>query len=188
MPAEAFDSTYVQKLAQGDHDTERHFLESFDGLLTLKLRARLRAKHAVEDIRQETYARVFLALRTDKGINRPERLGAFVHSVCNHVLLEFYRTDRRMQPFPASDFEPPDRDGDIESSLVNQERKRQLAAMIAGLSAKDQTILRLLFYEECDKDEVCRRLNVDRGYLRVLVHRATSKLRRSSERLRMTAA
>jgi RNA polymerase sigma-70 factor, ECF subfamily len=187
MPAEAFNSTYVQKLAQGDQDTARHFLESFDGLLTLKLRSRLRSKHAVEDIRQETYARVFLALKTKNGINRPERLGAFVHSVCNHVLLEFYRSDRRTQPFPADDFEPPDRRGDIETSLVNKERTRQLAALVANLPAKDREILRLLFYDECDKDEICRKLNVDRGYLRVLIHRATSKLRRNYTPLGLTA-
>jgi RNA polymerase sigma-70 factor, ECF subfamily len=187
MSAEAFNSTYVQKLAQGDQDTARHFLESFDGLLTLKLRSRLRSKHAVEDIRQETYARVFLALKTKDRINRPERLGAFVHSVCNHVLLEFYRSDKRTQPFPANDYEPPDQCGDIESSLVNEERRQQLAAMVADLPAKDREILHLLFYDECDKDEVCRKLNVDRGYLRVLVHRATSKLRRNSTPLRLTA-
>ncbi len=35
----------------------------------------------------------------------------------------------------------------------------------------------MLFYEQRDKDEVCRTLGVDRGYLRVLIHRAKSKLR-----------
>jgi hypothetical protein len=39
--------------------------------------------------------------------------------------------------------------------------------------------LHWLFFEECDKDEVCRRLNIDRGYLRVLLHRA--KLRFKAE-------
>jgi RNA polymerase sigma-70 factor (ECF subfamily) len=187
MSLEAFNRTYVQKLAQGDRETERHFLAAFDDLLTLKLRARLRSKHAVEDIRQETYARVFVALKGKRGLDRPERLGAFVHSVCNHVLLEFYRVDSRTQPLPDGGFELADHGGDIESSLVKEERERQVASLMACLPEKDREILRLLFYDECDKDEICRRLNVDRGYLRVLVHRATAKLRRSCAPLGLSA-
>ena len=37
--------------------------------------------------------------------------------------------------------------------------------------------MRWLFFEERDKDEICRELNVDRNYLRVLLHRAKSKFR-----------
>jgi hypothetical protein len=32
-------------------------------------------------------------------------------------------------------------------------------------------------FEGRDKDEVCRELNVDRGYLRVLLHRAKARFR-----------
>ena len=125
MSLETFTTSYVQRLAQGDRETERHFLGLFDDLLTFKLRARLRSKHAVEDLRQETYARVFLALKRDNGLRRPERLGAFVHSVCNHVLLEFYRMDSRTQPLPDRGFDSLEQAIDIESSLVNEERKRR---------------------------------------------------------------
>jgi RNA polymerase sigma-70 factor (ECF subfamily) len=34
-----------------------------------------------------------------------------------------------------------------------------------------------LFFEERDKDDICRTLNVDRNYLRVLLHRAKAKFR-----------
>ena len=44
--------------------------------------------------------------------------------------------------------------------------------VLAGLPAKDQELLRLLFFEDRDKDAICRELNVDRNYLRVLLHRA----------------
>jgi len=176
---EVFDRGYVERLAQGDEETERHFTEFFDDLLTIKLRARLRSKHAVDDVRQETYTRVLSTLKQRDGLDRPERLGAFVHSVCNNILLEFYRADGRTQPFPALDFDPADGADDVESSLVNEERRQQVRLLVRQLPPKDRRILSLLFYEECDKDEICRRLGVDRDYLRVLVHRATSKLRLS---------
>ena len=40
------------------------------------------------------------------------------------------------------------------------------------LSERDRRLLREIFLEERDKDEVCRDFGVDREYLRVLLHRA----------------
>ena len=45
------------------------------------------------------------------------------------------------------------------------------------LSARDQKMLRSVFFDETDKDEVCRELGVDRQYLRVLLHRAKNSFR-----------
>jgi RNA polymerase sigma-70 factor (ECF subfamily) len=43
---------------------------------------------------------------------------------------------------------------------------------LAKLSGKDRNILHAVFFEQRDKDEVCRELGVSREYLRVLLHRA----------------
>ena len=37
--------------------------------------------------------------------------------------------------------------------------------------------LKAIFFEEKEKDEVCREFGVDRGYLRVLLHRAKQSFR-----------
>jgi hypothetical protein len=44
--------------------------------------------------------------------------------------------------------------------------------VLAKLPAKDRNILRAVFFEQRDKDEVCAELGVSREYLRVLLHRA----------------
>ncbi|HEX8881821.1 MAG TPA: hypothetical protein VF749_17385, partial [Candidatus Acidoferrum sp.] len=43
--------------------------------------------------------------------------------------------------------------------------------------ARDRELLRAVFFEERDKDAVCREIGVDRNYLRVLVHRAKDKFK-----------
>ncbi len=40
------------------------------------------------------------------------------------------------------------------------------------VSERDRRLLREVFLEERDKDEVCNDFGVDREYLRVLLHRA----------------
>jgi hypothetical protein len=92
----AFDAPYLERLQRGDAGTERHFVAYFGELIQLKLRARLRSKEAVEDVTQETFVRVLALVRAKDAIKQPERLGALVNSVCNHVLFEHYRSHHRM--------------------------------------------------------------------------------------------
>jgi RNA polymerase sigma-70 factor (ECF subfamily) len=49
--------------------------------------------------------------------------------------------------------------------------------VLDDLTEKDRRLLREVFLEEKDKDEVCRSFGVDRNYLRVLVHRAKQNFR-----------
>jgi len=73
--------------------------------------------------------------------------------------------------------ETPDLGADPETGLVNEERKHSVRAILESLPQKDRQILRLLFFEELEKDEVCRIYRVDRDYLRVLLHRAKNRFR-----------
>ncbi|NJK42612.1 MAG: DUF1838 family protein [Aquincola sp.] len=72
-----FDGGYVQRLRDGDPDTERHFVSYFKDLLRIKLHSRLRSRQLVEDACQETFLRIFKALRSGVEIRDPERFGAY---------------------------------------------------------------------------------------------------------------
>jgi len=65
----------------------------------------------------------------------------------------------------------------VESGLLRAEEREQVREALAALPDREQELLRWLFFEERDKDDICRALNVDRNYLRVLVHRAKAKFR-----------
>ena len=51
--------------------------------------------------------------------------------------------------------------------------------MLGSLSTKERSLLQAVL-EERDKDEICRDFGVNREYLRVLMHRAVDKARRST--------
>jgi RNA polymerase sigma-70 factor (ECF subfamily) len=172
----AFTREYAERLREGDPATELHFVTYFDQLLRIKLRARMLASETVDDLRQETYIRVLVKLRED-GIRQPERLGAFVNSTCNNVLMEFYRSCSRTSPWDDSYLEMPDRAVDTEGFLITKQMKERVRQVIQELPKKDRDLLRALFLEEKDKDEVCKQFGVDRDYFRVLLHRAKDKFR-----------
>lgn len=167
-----FDKGYYRRLQDRDPPTENHFVSYFRDLLQLKLRSRLCSKQAIEDIQQETFARVLAAVRSDAGIRDPERLGAFVNSVCNNVLLEFYRASSRNPQEPENKPEVADHSIDLHGFLVSQQTCDQVRRVLEQLPEKDRRLLRAMFLDEQDKDHICREFGVDRDYLRVLLHRA----------------
>ena len=97
MNFEAFDGSYVSRLRAGDASTEQHFIGYFTELITLKLRSRLRAPEAIEDLKQETFSRTLALIRSEGGVRNPERLGPLVNSICNNVLMEQYRASSRVE-------------------------------------------------------------------------------------------
>jgi len=176
MPVAAFDQTYIDRLVAGDAETEDHFSAYFGQLIRVKLRALVRSPQLREDIRQETFLRVYAYLRKHKTLDHPERIGAFVHTVCHNVVMEHFRSESRAGEMPEH-LDPPDTGADSESRLVTEERKQEVRRVLASMPEKDRHLLRSVFLEERDKDEICRELNVDREYLRVLLHRARARFR-----------
>ncbi len=171
-----FDENYVKRLQAGDATVELHFVSYFGELLRIKLHSRFLPHHLVEDMTQETFARVLATLKRGSALRSPESLGAFVNSVCNNVLLEHYRRSGRERSLEDAQ-EPEDTKIDLNRALVSEEAKRLVSEILDQMSDRDQRVLRALFIEEKSKDQICRQMSVDRDYLRVLLHRAKIQFR-----------
>jgi RNA polymerase sigma-70 factor, ECF subfamily len=172
-----FDRGYVDRLRQGDPQTEQHFAAYFAQMLGIMLRASRLSPEIVDDVRQETFRRVIAILRRDHGVKQPERFGAFVNSVCKNVLHESRRESYRRQPLEQGHLEPPDKVVDLERSLITQETKARVREILDEMNQHDRELLQAVFLDEGDKDEICRKLKVDRDYLRVRVHRAKERFK-----------
>jgi len=173
----AFNKAYVQQLRSGDPATERHFFLYFEKLLEIKLRSRGIGSDKLEDLKQDTFIRVIAAVRKEGGVRQPERFGAFVNSICNNVLMEYYRSLGRNLQLNDTHDEIPDKVLDLEGMMVSKQCSERVRNILSALPARDRELLRAVFFEERDKDAVCRDIGVDRNYLRVLVHRAKDKFK-----------
>ncbi|HEX8252499.1 MAG TPA: sigma-70 family RNA polymerase sigma factor [Thermoanaerobaculia bacterium] len=168
----SFDDDYVRRLREGDRETAAHFYSYFRDLLHAKLRRKLRSMQAIEEVRQEVFARTLERLGQ---ISDGRKLGAFVNSTCNHVLSEFYRQESRAVALD----EQPDVGvtEDPDAALDASRNSARVRSVLASLDDREAAILRAVFLEEGDKQEICHRFGVDREYLRVLLHRAKAKFR-----------
>lgn len=169
----AFDAGYVEGLCAGDLQTQEHFVGYFTELLHLKLRSRLRSPQAIEDVRQETFARVLTTLRKEDGLRQPDRLGAFVNTVCNNVLFEHYRATSRSESLDEDDRpELPALGASAHDLAAANQLKDKVREILSDLPPRDRGVLKAVFLDERDRDEVCREFGVDGEYLRVLLFRA----------------
>jgi len=175
-----FDQSYLERLRSGDFRTEQHFASYFDSLIQIKLRSRGRSPEEIEDIRQETFSRVFKALRSEGGIREPEKLGAFVNSICNNVRNEFHRKGQRLTAIDDENgaAESPDPGPDALHQVMSRDARDLVQRIVDELPERDRRILRAVILEERDKDEVCEQMGVERDYLRVLQHRALNSFKK----------
>lgn len=174
----AFDASYIENLRAGDVRTEEHFVGYFTELLHLKLRSRLHSPQAIEDVRQETFARVLKGLSRPGALRQPESLGAFVNTVCNNVLFEHYRASSRIQPLEEEDSARlPSTAADAHSLAVAGQLQVKVRQILLDLPPRDRSVLKAIFLDERDRDDVCREFRVDREYLRVLLHRAKQEFK-----------
>lgn len=170
----SFDEEYLRRLGAHDPATEAHFVAYFSERLRITLRARGIDSYTIEDVRQETFCRVWIAIQSGS-VNNPQGFGAYVHSVCKNVLSESRRIDYRNQHDPLDGTDVVDQQLSLEELMQRSENNALVRAILAELPERDQHLLQARFFEDRDNEEVCSDFGVDRDYLRVLFHRAIQK-------------
>jgi RNA polymerase sigma-70 factor (ECF subfamily) len=175
--AEAFGSDYVNALRQGDPAIEAHFVDHFSPILLRTLRRKVRSTDQAWELRQETFLRVLAAVRSGRGVHKPDRFEVFVIGVCNNVVRETYREQRRSVALSTLETEPAANFPSAYSLVLAKETNGKVRRTLAQLDIREQSILEAMLLDEQNKDEICRWLGVSRSYLRVLLHRAKKRFR-----------
>ena len=177
-----FDESYLRALKERNPDTENHLFSYFSLPVQIKLRALLRSPELIQDAGQETFLRVLSYFRCGKTLDNPGSLPGFVYTTCHNVALEFLRAHTRQDQLPENLHEPIATGPDPERQMVTDESKAFVRRVLNELPEKDRQLLKRVFLDEEDKDAVCREFGVDRGYLRVLLHRALHRFRAAVSR------
>lgn len=181
-----FDADYLQRLMAHDPAAVEHFVRHFGELIRLVVLAHAGSARLVEDVRQETFLRVFRLLREQAGLERPERLGSFVYSVCRRVLAEHLR-DEGLGSCAQGDGSPSYRIL-MDELLVKRDRQRQVEALLKELSPIERKALRMVFLEGRDRTRVCQELGLTQDYLRVVLCRAKVRLRKGLDSAKKISA
>ena len=170
----SFDEDYLRRLGARDPATEAHFVTYFSERLKITLRARGVDSHTIEDVRQETFCRVWDAVLSGH-VHNPKGFGSYVHSVCKNVLSENRRDDSRNQHDSLESTDVADEQLDLEDLMQQKQNGKLIREILAMLPERDRHILHARFFEDRENDDVCVQFGIERDYLRVLLHRAINK-------------
>lgn len=139
----------------------------------------------VDDLVQETIAR-FLRAEQRHQIRNTEEFGAFVNGVCRNVILEYRRRVRRE---PMLDPDAPIPEVGVRPDAEILEMRDAIDNGLAELGERDRTVLRALYLEGKEKDEICRDWGMSDAQFRVVLFRAKERFRRAyGESVKRSAA
>jgi RNA polymerase sigma-70 factor (ECF subfamily) len=89
------------------------------------------------------------------------------------VLLEYYRSSSRETIVEDEEqIDIPDPSKDALSVVAHRQTEEKVRQVLDDLPERDRRLLKEVFLDERNKDEVCKDFGIDRDYLRVLLHRA----------------
>jgi len=133
----------------------------------------LRDRHGAADLVQNVLLMTLERLRAGR-IREPERIASFVLGSCRMTVLEMRRGTRRREALletfgdVAATLEPP------EPGLIDGDR---LARCLEALSERERSVIVSTFFADRDADDVGAELSISSGNVRVIRHRALSRLR-----------
>ncbi len=128
----------------------------------------------VDDLVQESLARFIKAAQNEQ-IRNTQELGAFLNGVCRNVILEFRRRVKR-EPNIDEDMQIPETRVRPDAEIF--EMRDAIDHGLGELAERDRDILRALYLEGREKEDICRDWNMSDAQFRVVLFRAKERFRR----------
>jgi RNA polymerase sigma-70 factor (ECF subfamily) len=124
-----------------------------------------------EDLVQETW---FSALHTVSSFEGRSSLKTWLKAIMRRRAVDHFRRQHPSEPFQDEDHASEASPGRDQSDWDKAARAATLA--LAALSPIEQRAIMLCHMQDGDRDEVADHMQITRGYLRVVLHRAHAKL------------
>src|SRR6202050_3288418 len=128
----------------------------------------------VDDLVQESLVRFFRAEQRQL-IRNTEEFGAFLNGVCRNVILEYRR---RVKREPNVDPDIPIPDLGVRPDAEIFEMRDAIDNGLNELAERDRVILRSLYLEGREKEDICREWGMTDAQFRVVLFRAKERFRR----------
>jgi RNA polymerase sigma-70 factor, ECF subfamily len=171
----AYDAAFLARLRRRDPATCTWFIFSFTPILEAMLRYRLRDLGAIEDLRNETFCRVFTLVDRDR-VRDPAAFRQFVRGVCEMVVREHFHQDSRVQPL-SDGFEAPDGRQSIVEGLADQELRALVRNALRKLSDRDRELITEVYLEEKARPDLAQQRELSVVGLNVRLCRALKRLK-----------
>jgi RNA polymerase sigma-70 factor (ECF subfamily) len=161
-------------------DTEETLYEKYAARVYYLALRELRSPADAEDVRSETFLRVFQALR-DNRLREPQALASFILGTTRNVSREWLRKQGRLEQL--DEHQGEESGSGAPPLLLDSEVKESIERVLHRLKPREKAFLRLYYYDELPAPEIARQLGMKEERLRLIKSRALKRFREIYERL-----
>lgn len=129
-------------------------------------------KETAEDLTEDVFIKVH-----DKifSVNKPETFTAWLYQIARNKVVDYYR-DKKI----TVGLDEVENTLEYETNIIDvvnlTQQQQTLLKILKDLTAEQQTVVKLKFFEDLSNQEIARILNKNEGSIRVIQHRAITKL------------
>jgi RNA polymerase sigma-70 factor (ECF subfamily) len=190
--AAADDLNVVEALRRGDEDAFVRLVDQYHASLRRVARVYISNRAVADEVVQDAWLGVIQGIWAFEG--RSSLKTWIFRILINHAKTRAAR-ERRTVPFAGFDVSevdapeapghwthpPPDVGASPERGLLIREAREQLQKAIDALPPNQRLVLILRDVEGCSTEEVCNALGIQETNMRVMLHRARTRLRATLE-------
>jgi RNA polymerase sigma-70 factor (ECF subfamily) len=173
----ASDEALARRIAGGPTGStdleESELYRRFAPRVRLYGRRHLRNHAAADDLAQEVLLLTIERLRAGE-VRRPEAVGSFILGTSRMMVQAEYRVTRRREALAARFKEPAEEAAPSSTAALDGPR---VAACLAALAERERLVVLLTFYADREAPRIAEELGVSAGAVRVIRHRAMTRLR-----------
>lgn len=172
-PTGTDDRRDIEASLRGSGSAYRRLVERYQSAVCGQMWRFSRDPQVVDELVQDVFVEVYQSLKGYRGD------AAFVHwlrRVATRVGYRYWKHQARrrrlyesLQAHPEA-VKPPE-------AMAPSEAAEHLHAILAQLPPKDRLVLTLMYFEDCDSQEIATRMGWSATLVRVRAHRARQKLR-----------
>ena len=162
-------------LTQAKNGQESAFAEIYDLYFKKIYRFiffRVSHKEVAEDLAEEVFLKAFSKINS---INKNRSFEGWLYQIARNLVIDYYR-----QKKTTVSLEEIENIVEYESNLVDtinlDQQQKTLLKLIKELTSEQQVIIKLKFFEDLDNEEIAEALQKSEGSIRVIQHRAITKL------------
>jgi RNA polymerase sigma-70 factor (ECF subfamily) len=154
-------------------------IRELNPVLMKAARRMLARREDAEDLLQETWC---CALKAAPGFAARASLAAWLRSIMRNRYVDRMRRERSSEALDEERLAAP---AELPLELIERARAaREATRLLRRLTTLERGAFTLCDVEELERDEAAAQLNVSRGHLRVILHRAHNKLARGTQPVR----
>ncbi len=179
IPLDRFAQTLVQAQAGSDAALTALYNHYFERVYRFTY-YRVSHKETAEDLTEEVFVKVFRNLRN---LEQPAAFEGWLFQIARNLVIDYYRSKRAVVPL-----EEIENTLEYETNIVDlvnlQMQQTVFIKLLKELSPEQQQVIKLKFLEDIENEAIAKIMDKTEGAIRVIQHRAISKLKELIDNLK----